>query len=161
MISLQQIYQSTQNQVQQSAQSSQSSAQSSATESSDNSNLATNGLNNNMGKDQFLELLTTQLKNQNPLEPMDNKQFISQMAQFSSLEQMNNLNSTMGNFVKFQKISQAGSLVGKKVKVLDSVTGQNVTGVIEKANVTGEQTTVTINGQQYPLVNIQQVIAGE
>ena len=161
MISLQQIYQSTQNQVQQSAQSSQSSAQSSATESSDNSNLATNALNNNMGKDQFLELLTTQLKNQNPLEPMDNKQFISQMAQFSSLEQMNNLNSTMGNFVKFQKISQAGSLVGKKVKVLDSVTGQNVTGVIEKANVTGEQTTVTINGQQYPLVNIQQVIAGE
>ncbi|MBM7555343.1 flagellar hook capping FlgD N-terminal domain-containing protein [Halanaerobacter jeridensis] len=152
MMSLQQIYQSSQGQIQQTAQTS---------DSQENTDVATNALNNNMGKDQFLELLTTQLKNQNPLEPMDNKQFISQMAQFSSLEQMNNLNSTMGNFVKFQKISQAGSLVGKKVEVLNSSTGQTITGKIEKANVTGDSTTITVNGSKYPLANIQQIIAGE
>ena len=152
MLSLQQIYQSSQSQVQQAAQSS---------ESSDSSNAATDAFQNNMGKDQFLELLTTQLKNQNPLEPMDNKQFVSQMAQFSSLEQMNNMNSSLNSFLKFQKISQAGSLVGKKVEVLNSDTGSNITGVIEKANVTGEETTITIDGKKYPLVNIQQIIAGE
>jgi flagellar basal-body rod modification protein FlgD len=142
MISLQQI------QAQQASQSSQ------------NSDSITDSLNSNqMGKDEFLDLLVTQLKNQNPLEPMDNKEFISQMAQFSSLEQMNNMNSGMNDFLKFQKISQAGSLVGKKVEILDSNTGQNITGMIEKANVTGETATVTVNGEQHSISNIQEILA--
>jgi flagellar basal-body rod modification protein FlgD len=90
---------------------------------------------------------------------MDNKEFISQMAQFSSLEQMNNMNSGMNDFLKFQKISQAGSLVGKKVEILDSNTGQNITGMIEKANVTGETATVTVNGEQHSISNIQEILA--
>lgn len=154
MMSLQQIYQSSQNQ----AVSAQSSDNTSSTEGSDELSSA---VNDSMGKDQFLSLLTTQLKNQNPLEPMDNTQFVSQMAQFSSLEQMNNMNSNLNDFLRFQKISQAGSLVGKKVEVLNSDTGQTTMGKIEKANVTENETMVTINDKQYPLVNIQQIIAGE
>ena len=48
-----------------------------------------------LGKDAFLNLLVTQLKNQDPLNPMDDREFIAQMAQFSSLEQMQNLNTTL------------------------------------------------------------------
>ncbi|MCD6116525.1 flagellar hook assembly protein FlgD, partial [bacterium] len=48
-----------------------------------------------MGKDSFLQLLVTQLKNQDPLQPMDNTQFVAQLAQFSSLEQVQNLNGLM------------------------------------------------------------------
>src|SRR6056297_637361 len=72
-----------------------------------------------LGKDSFLNLLTTQLKNQNPLKPMDNTKFISQMAQFSSLEQMNNMNSSLSQFIKSQSVSQGASLIGKTVETID------------------------------------------
>lgn len=55
-----------------------------------------------MGKDEFLKILMTQVQNQDPLNPIDDKEFISQMATFSSLEQMMNLNTTMTQFVENQ-----------------------------------------------------------
>lgn len=71
-----------------------------------------------MGKEEFLSLLIAQLKNQDPLSPMDNTEFTAQMAQFSSLEQLFNVND---NLVNLQALSasvsntQALSLIGKEV----------------------------------------------
>ncbi|MBG9768058.1 flagellar hook assembly protein FlgD [Bacillus vallismortis] len=58
--------------------------------------------NSSLGKDEFLKILMTQVQNQDPLNPVDDKEFISQMATFSSLEQMVNLNTTMTQFVENQ-----------------------------------------------------------
>lgn len=55
---------------------------------------STSSTNNSLDKDAFLLLLTTQMSNQDPLNPMEDKEFIAQLAQFSSLEQMQNLNKT-------------------------------------------------------------------
>lgn len=63
---------------------------------------------NELGKDDFLMLLVTQLKNQDPLNPVDDKEFLAQLAQFSALEQMQNLNESF-NSVK------AIALIGKNV----------------------------------------------
>jgi flagellar basal-body rod modification protein FlgD len=115
---------------------------------------------NDLGKEQFLELLVTQLKNQNPMEPMKNKEFMGQMAQFNSLQQMQSLNSTMEKFINYQQLTQAGSLVGKKVEVLDSQTGESVAGVIEKVNITEDAPKFSINGSEYELGSIQEVLSG-
>ena len=76
-----------------------------------------------LGKDSFLQLLVTQLNNQNPLDPQDNTQFVSQLAQFSSLESMENLDTTLGSFYSSFQSSQAlqaSSLVGRSVIVNSS-----------------------------------------
>lgn len=60
-----------------------------------NSNATTNKSKNDLDKDAFLRLLTTQLSNQDPLNPIEDREFIAQLAQFSSLEQMQNLNKSV------------------------------------------------------------------
>ena len=79
-----------------------------------------------LGKDDFLKILMTQLQNQDPMNPMQDKDFIAQMATFSSLEQMTNLTQTMEKFVDKQSQTQLISynqFVGKEVtwhKVIES-----------------------------------------
>ena len=71
-----------------------------------------------LGKDDFLKLLMTQLQNQDPSKPMEDTDFIAQMAQFSSLEQMTNMNSTFNKFIEHQQQSQLISynqFVGKDI----------------------------------------------
>lgn len=73
-----------------------------------------------LGKEDFLKLLITQLRYQDPTKPMSNEQFIAQTAEFSSLEQMQEMNSNIRAFIESQqRISKASalSLIGKKVTV--------------------------------------------
>lgn len=75
--------------------------------------------NSELGKDAFLQLLITQLQHQDPTNPMDDREFISQMAQFSSLEQMQNMTKAMGSLLASQQQTQLmnyTSFVGKEVK---------------------------------------------
>ncbi len=75
--------------------------------------------NSELGKDAFLQLLITQLQHQDPTNPMDDREFISQMAQFSSLEQMQNMTKTMESLLASQQQTQMmnyASFVGKEVK---------------------------------------------
>lgn len=76
-----------------------------------------------LGKDVFLELLVTQMTNQNPLEPQANSEFVAQLAQFSSVEGLDNLNDTVSDMAaSFQSSQalQATSLVGRTVNVQTS-----------------------------------------
>lgn len=79
--------------------------------------------NKELGKDQFLQLLVAQLNNQNPLDPQDNGEFVAQLAQFSTVEGVEKLNTSVENILSgFQSSQalQASSLVGRKVIVPSS-----------------------------------------
>ncbi|WP_096199365.1 flagellar hook assembly protein FlgD [Bacillus sp. FJAT-45350] len=74
---------------------------------------------NILGKDDFLKILITQLQNQDPSNPMDDREFIAQMAQFSSLEQMTNMSQNMERFINIQtsqSLVNHSELIGKQVK---------------------------------------------
>jgi flagellar basal-body rod modification protein FlgD len=76
-----------------------------------------------MGKDDFLNLLVTQLKYQDPLNPLDSTDFTAQLAQFSSLEQLANINAGLDNLINFQtgmNNTQALSFIGKTVQAYGS-----------------------------------------
>lgn len=92
-----------------------------------NANSATLNLGGNqiLRKDDFLKLLVTQLRNQNPLSPMKDEEFVAQLAQFSSLEQLQNMNENLAvsqqwNLILSQTINNtmATSLIGKNVKAI-------------------------------------------
>ncbi|WP_067729389.1 flagellar hook assembly protein FlgD [Oceanobacillus damuensis] len=71
-----------------------------------------------LGKDEFLQILMTQLQNQDPTSPMDDREFISQMATFSSLEQMMNMSKSIDTLVQSQLMSpviQYSHMIGKEV----------------------------------------------
>ncbi len=74
----------------------------------------TNATNDTLGKDAFLKLLIAELSNQDPTNPVEDREFISQMATFSSLEQLQNMNSTLESMAEANKFS-AVSYIGKAV----------------------------------------------
>ncbi|ENH98235.1 flagellar basal body rod modification protein [Gracilibacillus halophilus YIM-C55.5] len=83
----------------------------------------------NLGKEDFLKILMTQLQNQNPLDPMKDKEFISQMTTFSQMEQMMNMSESIDQLVKNQSVSpviQNSHLIGKEVSYykFDEETGE-------------------------------------
>ncbi|HOF14386.1 MAG TPA: flagellar hook capping FlgD N-terminal domain-containing protein [Spirochaetota bacterium] len=83
-----------------------------------------------LDKDSFLKLLVAELRHQDPTQPMNDREFISQMAQFSSLEQMSNMNQAIERLVLRSQSGEAFSLIGKDVEAVDFASQQLVRGVV-------------------------------
>lgn len=109
-----------------------------------------------LGKDDFLKLLITQLSNQDPTSPMENTEFIAQMAQFSSLEQMTNMSTSFTRMANMLMSSEASSTIGKTVDI--ELNGTSVTGFVEAAT-RGSDPMVQVNGMLYSMDKIVKVYA--
>jgi flagellar basal-body rod modification protein FlgD len=99
-------------------------------------------LNSQLGEDAFLKLLTAQLQNQDPLNPMDDTQSVAQLAQFSSLQASTELKDAFSSFESNFSVMQSAGLLGKTVSAQSTDASGNVT------TVTGTVKTISvINGQ--------------
>ncbi|MBD5404465.1 MAG: flagellar hook assembly protein FlgD [Treponema sp.] len=107
-----------------------------------------------LGKDDFLKLLITQLSNQDPTNPMEDTEFISQMAQFSSLEQITNMNESFSKMAAMINSSQGMNLLGRTVDM--DIGDATTQGVVEAATM-GEKPQVMVNGMYYDLERIKNI----
>lgn len=108
-----------------------------------------------LDKDDFLKILITQLQNQDPTKPMEDKEFIAQMAQFSSLEQMTNMGREFAKVASVLRLGEAQNMLGRKVEILD---GQSsVTGTVTQI-VRGDFPLVMVNGTFFDLDKVEKVL---
>ena len=119
--------------------------------------IASVGNSQSLGTDQFLKLFTKQVQMQNPMEPMNNTDFLAQLAQFSSVEQMSNLNASFEKLLGVQQALQAGSLVGKMVNYTDS-SGTSGQGRVTGVRLTADGPVLMLGNKQ---VTISQVTSIE
>lgn len=107
----------------------------------------------------YMKVLITQLQNQNPLEPLDNNEMASQLAQFSQLQQLESMNSNFAQILAITNRSYANSLIGKEITFFaqDTETGElvqkkgAVTEVFNDLNTGESLLKVTVEGEEYTL----------
>ena len=113
-----------------------------------------------LGINQFLQLLSVQMQNQDPLNPTSDTEFISQMAQFTSLQQMATLNGSMTSYIGQQQPVDAQSYLGKQVTLTDT-TGATITGTVTGVALSaGNNPQIVVNGVNYDPSTVTSILPG-
>ena len=119
-----------------------------------------------LGKDAFMNLLVTQLKHQDPLAPTENQEFIAQLAQFSSLEGIQELNDNLLGLAVLQQsnalmaqLTQSSDLIGKTVKYVDPTSNVEASGDVTSVKIKDGIAVLNIGNKDIPLGNVTEVLA--
>lgn len=107
-----------------------------------------------LDQEDFLNLLITQLKNQDPTQPMNDRESIAQMAQFSSLEQMQAMRAEISQLSQIMARSQSYGLLGKAVEIADG--DELIRGIVQEVTG-GDSPQVMVNGYYYSVSDVQRV----
>lgn len=117
-----------------------------------------------LGRDSFMSLLVSQLKNQDPLAPTSNDEMLAQLAQFSSLEQLEELNDNLVGLAVLQQsnalmeqLTSSSALIGQYVKYTDPDSGNAAWGDVGSVKITDGLAVLNIGGKDVPLVNVLEV----
>ena len=109
-----------------------------------------------LDKDSFLQLMVLQMQNQDPTNPMDNSEMLAQLAQFSALEQMNNLNEgfeTLASNVDQLNFMTASSLLGRRVSGID-MNGLPIAGTVESVHLDGSLVYLTVGDRLMSMAGV-------
>jgi flagellar basal-body rod modification protein FlgD len=121
---------------------------------------ATTNQASNLGLEDFMKILLTQLQYQDPLKPMDNQEFMAQIAQFTSLEQTQELNDKIDQLITNQAALQSVGLIGRTVDI-STTTGQ-VTGTVASLSLQGDSPQISVtttSGSTIANVTLSQILA--
>ena len=110
--------------------------------------------NQSLGKEDFLKILLTQLSHQDPTAPMEDKEFIAQMAQFSSLEQMTNMAADFSRMARMLRNTEASGALGKAVEI--QLEDEMVQGVVQ-AITREDAPQILVNGRYYNWENVTSI----
>jgi len=117
-----------------------------------------------LDRDAFLNLFVAQLENQDPLDPVKNEAFVEQLATFSSLEQLEEMNDNMVASIALNQsnailsqLTQSSALIGKSVTWADPDTGYETTGTVERVKLTDGYAMLSIDGQDVPLAAVVEI----
>jgi len=119
------------------------------------------GEKNGLGKDSFLKLLVTELRHQDPTKPMEDKEFIAQMAQFSTLEQISNLNKEIKSLVQSSKSAEAYSLLGREIEAYDPIQQKAIRGTVNSIFYKGDEIVVGVGEDHVSMETIHSVNVSE
>lgn len=115
--------------------------------------------------DQFLGLLITEMQNQDPMNPMDNAQMLTQLSQIREIGATNQLSTTLQDFSVGQQLSMASNIIGKKVAGLDT-DAKEITGVVDRvtvqtdsADATKRKVSVHIGEKVVDMSNIREIVS--
>jgi flagellar basal-body rod modification protein FlgD len=107
-----------------------------------------------LGKDDFLKLLTTQLQHQDPMNPVDDKDFMGQMAQFSALEQTTNMAEALDKLSSSTQFSQGVGLLGRSVDWADDTAKTSGSGSVDGVSLVDGKVVASVDGQSIPVADI-------
>ena len=128
-----------------------------------NSSGVSSGTDKTLGKDEFLKILIAQIKNQDPMKPMEDKEFIAQMAQFTSVEQLMNMAKSMDRLT--QSIGISSTLIGKTIgwEVESTGNGNPVikSGIVDSISVKDGETFAVVDGEEITIGRIISVAGSE
>lgn len=110
-----------------------------------------------LSEQDFLRVLVAQLRNQNPLKPKDDGEFISQLAQFDQLSSLNQINQTLQAFSQLSMLGQASSLLGREVVAVSPATGATITGVVEGIAVAAGVPYLNVAGEHIGVAAVLEV----
>lgn len=110
------------------------------------------------GMQQFFQLLVAQLKNQDPLQPMDNTQFVTQLAQFTTLQTLQSIQSSLQSSIGAQLLGEAMSFIGRSVTAQPSG-GPPVTGTVKGVRLQGTDVLLDLGSTTVSLSDVQAVKA--
>jgi flagellar basal-body rod modification protein FlgD len=110
-----------------------------------------------LGKDDFMKLLVTELRHQDPTQPMADREFIAQMTQFSSLEQMQNINSNMSSLNMKARYGEAYAMIGKQIEAFDPLTNMKTEGEVTQVIRAKDDVRLVVNGKQISVDDVHAV----
>jgi flagellar basal-body rod modification protein FlgD len=110
-----------------------------------------------VNREQFLEILVTEMVNQNPLDPMDNEAFLQQLVGLQTLEQTSALTDALKTFERFMQMSSASGLIGRTIKGVNDQ-GDLIEGVVDKVVMEHNDVMLRVGPHSMPFRGVGEIL---